>query len=190
MSESIIESEVFENVDFTIKALTKGKYDCCKFINCTFNNSDISNINFVESVFENCDLSSVSVKTTAFKEVQFINCHLVGINFSVCNPFLLSMEFTQCELDLVSFFRLQLKSTSFRTCSLKKTEFTEADLTQAVFDDCNLERAIFEDTILAKANLSTSYNYSIDPEKNNIKKAKFSQLGLAGLLSKYDIQIE
>ncbi|MGB5462457.1 MAG: pentapeptide repeat-containing protein, partial [Aureibaculum sp.] len=34
------------------------------------------------------------------------------------------------------------------------------------------------------------YNYSIDPEKNPIKKAKFSQDGIGGLLDKYDIVIE
>jgi len=32
-------------------------------------------------------------------------------------------------------------------------------------------------------------NYSIDPEKNKIKKARFSTAGIAGLLDKYDIEI-
>jgi len=30
----------------------------------------------------------------------------------------------------------------------------------------------------------------IDPELNRIKKAKFSQSGLAGLLEKYDLEID
>jgi hypothetical protein len=38
--------------------------------------------------------------------------------------------------------------------------------------------------------LRTSYNYSINPEVNRIKKAKFSTTGIAGLLHKYDIEIE
>jgi len=33
-------------------------------------------------------------------------------------------------------------------------------------------------------------NYSIDPELNKIKKARFSTQGIAGLLDKYDIEIE
>jgi len=63
-------------------------------------------------------------------------------------------------------------------------------LTNAVFDNCNLSQAIFENTILEKTDFRTSYNYSIDPEINRIKKAMFSIAGLSGLLNKYDIDIE
>ena len=47
----------------------------------------------------------------------------------------------------------------------------------------------FSQTILKNADLSTSYNFIIDPDSNNIKNAKFSVHGLAGLLAKYDIKI-
>ena len=50
--------------------------------------------------------------------------------------------------------------------------------------------AKFENSILEKADLRTSRNYLIDPELNKIKKAKFSIHGIAGLLAKYDIEIE
>jgi hypothetical protein len=43
---------------------------------------------------------------------------------------------------------------------------------------------------LEKADIRTSHNYTIDPEKNKVKKAKFSIHGIAGLLDKYDIEIE
>jgi hypothetical protein len=36
----------------------------------------------------------------------------------------------------------------------------------------------------------TSFNYSIDLERNRIKKAQFSITGIAGLLDKYDIDID
>ena len=68
-------------------------------------------------------------------------------------------------------------------------DFTEADLNNASFDNCDLIGAKFEKTNLEKADLSTSFNYSIDPELNRIKKAKFSIDGIAGLLDKYDIEI-
>jgi uncharacterized protein YjbI with pentapeptide repeats len=63
-------------------------------------------------------------------------------------------------------------------------------LTQAVFNNCNLELASFDRTLLEKADFRSSYNYVINPETNKIKKAKFSLLGVAGLLEKYDIVIE
>jgi len=48
---------------------------------------------------------------------------------------------------------------------------------------------VFENTILEKVDFSTSFNYSIDPEMNKIKKAKFSLPEVIGLLNKYDIEI-
>ncbi|MCZ4225284.1 hypothetical protein [Pedobacter rhodius] len=62
-------------------------------------------------------------------------------------------------------------------------------MTNSVFDNCDLLSATFDGTILEKTDFRTAYNYSIDPDNNRIKKARFSKAGLAGLLHKYDIQI-
>jgi hypothetical protein len=40
-----------------------------------------------------------------------------------------------------------------------------------------------------KADLYSSYHYSINPEKNRIRKARFSKAEIAGLLNQYDIEI-
>ena len=58
------------------------------------------------------------------------------------------------------------------------------------FINCDFSGAVFENTILEKADLRTAINYSIDPEINRLKKAKFSMPGLIGLLDKYDIELE
>jgi uncharacterized protein YjbI with pentapeptide repeats len=68
-------------------------------------------------------------------------------------------------------------------------DFTDCDLTGSIFDNCDLTMATFENTIIEKADFRTSFNYSIDLNINRVKKAKFSLLGLAGLLDKYDIDI-
>ena len=69
-------------------------------------------------------------------------------------------------------------------------DFTECDLTGAVFDNCDLLGAAFENTILKTADFRTSINYSINPDINQIKKAKFSLPAVIGLLDRYDIKIE
>ena len=43
---------------------------------------------------------------------------------------------------------------------------------------------------LEKADFRTAFNYSIDPENNRMKKAKFSPPEVVGLLNKYDIEID
>ncbi|WP_419802798.1 hypothetical protein [Mucilaginibacter sp.] len=40
-----------------------------------------------------------------------------------------------------------------------------------------------------EADFSSAYNFSIDPENNRIKKAKFSVAGLPGLLEKFGLKI-
>ena len=69
-------------------------------------------------------------------------------------------------------------------------DFTEANITGLTLENCDLSGAIFDHTTLEKADLRTAFNYSIDPENNRIKMAKFSLQGIAGLLHKYNIDIE
>ena len=98
--------------------------------------------------------------------------------------------FKDCLLDYAKFYKLKLKKMQFINCSMISVDFMNSDLTEAVFDNCNLRRAVFIDTIANKADFTTSYDYTIDPEKNKIKKAQFSLEGLKGLLEKYDIVIK
>lgn len=130
------------------------------------------------------------VTGAAFRSVDFLNCKLLGLHFDDCNTFLLSFSFEDCVLNFSSFYKLKLKKTIFRNCKLEEVEFMESDLSNSVFENCELSRAIFDNTILTNTDFRTSYNFSIDPEANKMDKAKFSVLGLSGLLNKYNIIIE
>ena len=127
---------------------------------------------------------------TLLREVEFRECKLLGLSFSNCDQFLFSIKVENCNVDLSSFFKLKLKKTTFKNSSMHEVDFTEADLTQAIFDNCDLTDAIFINSNLEKADLSSGYNYSIDPEINKMKKAKFTWPGVVGLLDKYDIDID
>jgi len=85
---------------------------------------------------------------------------------------------------------MKLKNIRFHNCILKEIDFTETDLTGAKFENCDLHRSIFANSILEKADFRTAFNYTIDPELNRIKKAKFSLPGVLGLLARYNIEIE
>lgn len=77
----------------------------------------------------------------------------------------------------------------FTDCSMIAVDFMKADLTEVIFDRCDLYRALFSQTVLEKADFRTSFNYSLDPEKNKIKKAMFSLEHVKGLLDKHDIVV-
>ena len=137
-----------------------------------------------------CDFSLATMLNTGLNDVRFVDCKLLGVQLEVCNPFLLSVDFENCFMKLSVFQKLKLKKTKFKNCNLQEADFSEADLSAAVFENCDFNRAIFHRTLLEKADFRSSFNYSIDPENNRIKKAKFSSAGVVGLLDKYGIDIE
>jgi len=190
MNDNYIENFTFKGKDYTKNGIPKGEYDNCTFINCNFSNLHLSNIEFIECDFEDCNFSNSNIKNTSFKEVIFSTCKLVGLNFSECNPFLLAFSFNDCQLNLASFYQLKLKNTTFKNCNLQETDFTESDISNSKLDNCDLKRTIFYNTNLENVDFRSSYNYSINPEINTIKNAKFSLTGIAGLLEKYNISIE
>jgi uncharacterized protein YjbI with pentapeptide repeats len=73
---------------------------------------------------------------------------------------------------------------------MQSVDFTKCNLSAAVFDDCDLHNAIITNSNLEKADFRRAINFSIDPEKNNLKGALFSLHTVEGLLSKYNIKIE
>jgi fluoroquinolone resistance protein len=184
-----IESQTYENINFSGTPPELADYELCTFLRCDFTESVLNDLSFIECSFVECNLSNAKVEATGFRDVKFSGCKLTGVDFSTSNPSMISLHFEDCIMDYVSLARLHLKKTEFHRCSLMRAFFDDADLSSSKFIDCNLENAVFGKTNLEKADLSTSYNYRIDPENNRIKKAKFSTSGIAGLLTKYDIVI-
>jgi uncharacterized protein YjbI with pentapeptide repeats len=190
MHDKYVEDGSFEKQDYTIAPLAVAGYDNCTFTNCNFAGTDLSALGFSECTFIGCDISNAKLRKTAMKNVKFDGCKMLGLHFADCEPFLFEVAFDHCTLNLSSFYKRKLAKTRFTNCSLKEADFSEADLHNAVFNNCDLAGAVFDNTNLEKADLRTAHNFSIDPEKNRIKKARFSANGIAGLLGKYDIVIE
>ncbi len=189
MRKEIIEDKTYKGENYTEKTLPIAEYENCIFSNCVFLNTDLSEIIFVECIFEDCDMSMAILKGTAFRDVAFKGCKLLGLHFDDCNPFLLSFNFDSCTLNFSSFFKLKLKNIQFKDCKLEEVDFVETDLSNAVFTNCDLNKAVFDNTKLEGADFRTAINFAIDPEINSVKKAKFSALNIAGLLIKYNITI-
>jgi len=190
MEPVLIQDETFEQIDYSIKALPKGEYDNCQFTNCNFSNANFSECEFSDCTFNSCNLSLAKLTKTTFRNIRFKDCKLLGLLFNDCNQFGLSFYLDNCNLTHASFYQTKLKKSNFKNTLFQEVDFVECDLSQSIFYNCDFSKAVFENTILEKVDLHTSYNYSINPETNNIKKAKFSLSGLAGLLDKYDIIIE
>src|SRR6187551_172692 len=106
MQKSYISSQTFDKTNFTEKPLAKGDYEHCQFNGCDLSNADLTQINFIDCSFSNCNLSLAKLAKTGLQHVQFKDCKLLGLQFWHCNPFVFSVGFENCILNLSSFFKL------------------------------------------------------------------------------------
>ncbi|MEO8085224.1 MAG: pentapeptide repeat-containing protein [Bacteroidota bacterium] len=185
-----IAEKTFEKLNFKLNPLEKGEYELCIFKVCDFSDADLSGIKFIECEFVDCNLSNAKISDVILRDASFNNCKLIGLMFNTCNSFGFSVGFNGCNLSHSSFYQKKLKGAVFKNSRLQEVDFTESDLTNAVFENCDFLNATFEKTILEKTDFRSSFNYSINPDLNKIKKAKFSLSGIEGLLHHIDIEID
>ena len=185
-----IADETFKGQNYTENRLPKAEYDNCVFEGCDFSNGYVDNQSFTACEFIDCNLSNANIAHTTFNEVVFSHCKMLGLKFEDCNDFLLDFSFDNCRLNLSSFYGLTLKSQNFKNCKLIEVDFTGANLSGTCFENCDLDRAIFSQVNLEKTDFTSALNFSIDPEQNRLKNARFTKEGLAGLLTKYQLKIE
>ncbi len=188
--EDYFEDIIYSADDILRKPLSKGEYENCSFNQCDLSDHDLSDCKFMECIFTGCNLSLANITDTAFQDVRFVDCKMLGLQFDTCNNFGLSISFIGCQLNHSTFHSLKISKIVFENCELEGVDYSETDLSSAIFDNCNLLNAVFDHTILEKADFRSAYNFSLDPETNRVKKAKFSAAGLAGLLVKYNLEIE
>jgi len=184
------DSQEFNNIDFSENKLPTGDYEDCVFSGCTFTNCYLSASNFSDCEFVDCDLSMVNLTGVTLRDLRFKRCKMLGVKFETCNKLLFSVRFEQSQLDFSTFHALPLANTSFIDCRLLEVDFTEADLRGAVFHKSDLSGAVFLQTNLEKSDFRTAEHFSIDPELNRMKKARFSLEGVGGLLGKYDLELD
>ena len=138
---------------------------------------------FDDKIFENIDFTVKPLPKGEYESCSFIHCNLSSVDVS--HYTFIDTNFVGCNLSLLKLNNTILRDISFKGCKmiglhLAESIFAHSDLSGAVFSFTNIERADFRDAL----------NYSIDPEKNKIKKSKHSTSALGGLLGKHDLLID
>jgi len=190
MKNQYIEDELFENRIFTAEELANTTFEACRFINCDYSEKKLIATRFIDCSFSDCNFTMAVLNEVQLANARFSDCKLLGVNFGRCSTFLFEVGFNKCVLDYASFEKLKMAKTPFVDCNLKGCDFAGTDLNLSTIIRSNLTEAIFDGTNLKGADLSTAYAYTIDPDRNLIKGAKFSLNGIGGLLDKYGIIIE
>jgi uncharacterized protein YjbI with pentapeptide repeats len=189
MAENYIIGKEVTNKIFGADEIMYKDFEECTFTGCDFTQCDFTGTAFIDCNFVGCNFSEAKINYVSLRGAFFNNCSFTGVNFSMCDQLLFSVEFKDCRLDYAKFYTLKIKGTLFTDCSMVAVDFMNTDLTEVMFDNCNLHQSLFHDSIAVKADFTSSYNYSIDPEKNKLRRARFSQDGLKGLLEKHEIVV-
>jgi len=184
IADQEFKDEFYLDADIKFKEFENCTFHFCDFTDCTF-----QTVTFVDCNFFDCNFKDTKINYVSLRGVWFTKCNFTAVNFAMTDQVIYEFHFKDCLLDYSQFYALKLKKMQFINCSMIAVDFMGSDLTEVLFDNCNLRRAVFIDTIANKADFSTSYDFTIDPEKNKLKKAIFSTNGLKGLLQKYDIVI-
>jgi fluoroquinolone resistance protein len=189
MDQPAYYNQTFETTNYTGQAVRGREFDACTFKSCDFSNSVFPNNKFIDCTFEGCNLSMMKLTGSYLNNAAFSNCKMLGVNFSECDNLLFTVAFKACILDYSSFMGKKMTQTKFVKSSLKEVTFSLANLSGSVFDEADLAGAVFNQTDLSSANFVNAFNYSIDPELNQVKHAVFSAGSLQGLLHKYQVKI-
>ena len=85
---------------------------------------------------------------------------------------------------------MTIDRTLFAHSILQEVDFTECSAKKVTFDNCDLTDAIFNHTNLKEADFRNARSYTLNPNHNTIRQAKFSAPEVFGLLRDYQITIE
>ena len=81
------------------------------------------------------------------------------------------------------------KEEDFSAVRLPKGDYDNCTFRGCTFSDGFLDNAIFDASNLQQADFSLSHNMILDPERNQLKNARFSSENVKGLLVKYKVQV-
>lgn len=179
----------FEEIDFRGETIEGRTFEDCTFSRVNFNGSSFIRCRFLDCTFDQSDLSNLILMSSDLKNVKFIDCKLVGVNWTAASV-LMHSTWQNSILNYGNFSGLDLRKSMMQNCVAREADFAETNLSEANLKETDFTAARFANTNLTKSDLRQAKNYSIRPDSNKIKKAKFSLPEAMLLLYGLDIDLE
>ncbi|MBI9102486.1 MAG: pentapeptide repeat-containing protein [Spirochaetales bacterium] len=184
------DKKFYTNIDFEEIDIRDVSFERCKFSSCLFNEISMADTIFTGCIFEKCSIVLARLENTTFNDVLFKGCKMIGLDFTKANDFLMTMAFDETILDNIYFFDKKIRKTNFINCRIKNSDFTRVDLSGSDFTESLFEHVTFSQCKLEKADFRSARGYQIDPETNNLKKARFTLPEAQSFLAYLGINIE
>lgn len=185
--------ESFKCLDLQNLLCIGTEFEECTFTDCNFSSATFENCNFINCSFTRCQLSLISVSYTRFFGISFLECKVVGVDWTRANWSAyhkdFEVSFRQCILNDSSFFGLTLQALVLDECKVHDVDFREGDFSHAVMTYSDFTHSLFMRTNLQSANFAEATQYSINILENQVKGAKFSKHEAVYLLESLGIEL-
>lgn len=185
-------AEDYKNLNLSFNEFENIEFDECSFEKCNFSHVSFKNCIFEGCKFYNCDLSLIRVINSKFSEVSFIDCKIIGVDWTKAywDSLIKKPSFFQnSALTSSSFYGLDLPGLILKECEAKDVDFRATNLEESDLSYTDFTDAAFFDTNLTKANLSYARNFNIDIKTNTLEGAKFSRYEAVRLLDGLGIEL-
>ena len=174
LGDDDFDDETFRGGDWTGADLSGKTFFDCELLNLSAREVNLRDCVFEDCRFEGCDLTMAVIVGARFSDVEFVDCKLMGVDWSQVTGLTFSVSYQRCVLSHGSFMDLRMKNIKIIGCRAHETNFAGVDLTGADFADTDLLGAKFVDTNLSGADLSSASNYEINPGDNTLRKTRYS----------------
>lgn len=187
----IFEGVDFEDVALSGRRLSDAELDACRFLSCDLSEARLEDCSFIDCELRSCDLTLTRVGGTSFRGVRFVECRLLGVDWTEAATALgLEIVFERCVLDGSSFVGLRPERLKMVDCRAREVNFAGADLTGASFPGTSLAGARFQGTTLTRADLSGALDVLFDPAENRLDQTRLSLEAAVGVLGVAGIVVE
>jgi len=184
---------LFNNLDLQDGVCIGTEFEECSFVDCNFSCTIFERCNFINCSFTRCQLSLICVPYTRFFGLNFLECKLVGVDWTraTWSEYHKDFEisFRQSILNDSSFFGLTLQGLVLDECKVQDVDFREGDFSHAVMTYSDFTNSLFMRTNLQSANFTESSQYSINVLENQLQGAKFSKFEAVYLLESLGIEL-
>ncbi|UTM59631.1 pentapeptide repeat-containing protein [Photobacterium sp. CCB-ST2H9] len=185
--------ENFGKLLLSLSAFNGVEFEDCEFHDCHFSESTFKNCKFINCQFYRCNLSLLKIPQTRFFGVSFVECKLVGVDWTQANwpAFNIDHElkFRKCILNDGSFFGLTLNELVLDECKLHDVDFREGDFKHSSMTYCDFTHSLFMRTDLRRVDFTESTQYNIHVLENSVEGARFSRFEALHLLESLGVEL-
>ena len=165
----------FDGLELGGESLADGELEGCRFVSCDLSGARLEDWSLVDCELQSGDLTLLEVPRSSFRGVRFVECRLLGVDWSAAATALgFRVAFEGCVLDGSSFVELSPEALEMSGCRARDVNFAGADLTGARFPGTHLEGARFQGTNLTGADFSGARDVLFDPAENRLDGTRLS----------------